>query len=204
MWLWRPLDPKVLKMGYELMDQSFRGGVFSRKVWEPSLGQGRQAMQASWEAVWLVPLASWRKGPWQGRMWPQWAAEWPGPQQEVPGGATGLQMLSHLRGRELWHLPALLLQQSRGRFCPPDRQQAGSGHLSPRGCSRRRRGGAGQTGHSPAGQSCYEEQDGTDVQFIPEVTEVQECHLRQPELVGVIEELREDMVRGLAVATIVT
>lgn len=44
-------------------------------------------------------------------------------------------------------------------------------------------------GRSPAGQSCYEEQDGGDVQFVPEVAEVQDRHLRQPALIGVIEEL---------------
>lgn len=115
------------------------------------------------------------------------------------GGATGLQVRSPLRGREVWQLPLCS-----GQILSP-RQTAdmARGDVSPPGCSRRWEA-AEKTGRSPAGQSCYEQQDGTDVQFIPEVTEVQEGHLHQPELVRVTEELREDEVRGLAVFTNLT
>lgn len=112
------------------------------------------------------------------------------------GGVIGLQVRSPLRGRELWQLPLCS-----GQILSP-RQTAdmARGDVSPPGCSRRREA-AEKTGRSPAGQSCYEQQDGTDIQFIPEVTEVQEGHLHQPELVRVIEELREDEVRGLSSPT---
>lgn len=89
MWPWRPLDPKVLKMGYELTGQSLQGDVFSRNVRKPSPGQGGEAMQTSWEAAWLVLLASWRKGRWRGCTWPRWAAERPGVTAGVPAGALG-------------------------------------------------------------------------------------------------------------------
>lgn len=58
-------------------------------------------------------------------------------------------------------------------------------------------------GRSPAGQARYEEQDGSDVQLVPEVAEVQERHLHQPTLVRVVEELREDRYGGLAAVTLI-
>lgn len=63
--------------------------------------------------------------------------------------------------------PCLKLAQSR---CPSGRKQR-----SP--------------GHSPAGQSYYEEQNSTNVQLVPEVAEVQGRHLLQPTAIGIIEEL---------------
>lgn len=42
-------------------------------------------------------------------------------------------------------------------------------------------------GDSPAGQPYYEEQNGPNVQLVPEVTEVQGRHLHQPAAVGIIE-----------------
>lgn len=47
----------------------------------------------------------------------------------------------------------------------------------------------GYPGHSPAGQSYYEEQNGTNVQLVPEVAEVQGRHLLQPTSIRIIEEL---------------
>ena len=57
-------------------------------------------------------------------------------------------------------------------------------------------GGAGATraGSPPAGQPRDEEQDGADVQLIPEVAEVPQRHLHQPTLVRVVEELAGDTV----------
>lgn len=55
-----------------------------------------------------------------------------------------------------------------------------------------RAGGPRREGHSPAGQPRYEEQDGSDVQLVPEVAEVQEGHLPEPTPVRVIQELGED------------
>ena len=104
------------------------------------------------------------------------------------GGGTGLQIRSHLGGH-------LLCPSNSPGGGPPARQTA---NVPANRDTQRRRG------HSPAGQSCYEEQDGTDVQFIPEVADVQERHLPEPELVGVIEELSEDTGHwGLAGITIV-
>lgn len=58
-------------------------------------------------------------------------------------------------------------------------------------------GGPRWEGHSPTGQPCYEEQNGSDVQLVPEVAEVQEGHLPEPTPVRVVQELGED-ARGRA------
>lgn len=112
---------------------------------------------------------------------PRWTQNSHAPQQHFSVSVKGRHGLSHhcahrrkesgfrdypVRGKAS-SPPCLKLAGSR---CPSGRRQ-------------------GYPGHSPAGQSCYEEQNGTNVQLVPEVTEVQGCHLLQPTPIRVIEEL---------------
>lgn len=89
-------------------------------------------------------------------------------------------------GKEQSHTPTPFLHQCQGQAgsrCPAGRRQ-------------------GHPGHLPAGQSYYEEQNGTNVQLVPEVTEVQGRHLLQATPIGIVEELLRRPQLGEADITI--